>query len=145
MLEFFKKVVVTFMITAVLFIVDSGNFVEAQTSGSFGNGTEGQFCTATIDQSLMNQRSRKYAYVKLNIYKIDGKLNNWRNVEITMRDENNNVIWQGIHSGGKLKLGNDHRVYRIYVRDHKASKTFAPGNVDCQRWSIEVISGCSID
>ena len=144
MLEVFRKMLVTIITVTVIFIIGDGNIAEADTKGSFGN--EGQFCTATINQDLWDQRNKKYkcAYVNLNIYQMGGKVNNWRKIEITMRDENNNIIWQGIHIGGKLKLGNDHRVYKIYVRDHKRPSNFAPGSVDCQNWEITAISGCSV-
>ena len=156
MLEMFRKMAVTFVVMTVMFVIGSDSSVEARTSasGSFGNGNEGQYCEVIIDSDLMRYQNRKYkcAYVQLNIYgqvnfgKNYGtpKLNKSKAVEITMKDEYNNVIWKGTKKSGQLKLGNDHGVYKIFLRDPKHSKSWGPANLDCQSWEIKVISGCDI-
>ena len=133
MVKIFKTCVALLtLVTAVTFL--SGK-VEAKNFG------ESEYQEVVISQNLMNQRRYVQAKVKLNIYKADGRLNNGRSVRVIMKDQNNNVIWQGNHNGGTLNLGNDHAVYRIYVVDPKKPSGFV-WSVDAVSWNIEAVSGC---
>jgi len=133
MLKIFKIcVAVLVLLTTVTFLSEK---VEAKNFG------ESEYQEVVINQNLMNQRRYVQAKVKLNIYKADGRLNNWRSVRVVMKDQNNNIIWQGNHKGGILKLGNDHAIYRIYVVDPKKPSGFV-WSVDATQWNLEPVSGC---
>ena len=133
MLNFFKKAIAVIATSAVLFGFGI-NTSEAATSGSIGNGE----CTARISQSLLNQRSYKTATVRLNL-KAYGRNASNAVVYVVMRDERGNVIWEGNHSGGTLKLGNDHAVYRISIHNPRGVGPLA------QEWSISNEKGCTIE
>ena len=135
---------------AKIFKVFAVAFVVMVVAMSFSDNAEarvmfpsGQYYEVRLNSDLLSQRGRRYiqAKVKLNIYKADGKLNNWRGVYVTMRDQYNNVIWEGNHSGGTLGLGNDHDIYRIYVRDPKYRQH--PPLADCWQWEIVPLNGCA--
>lgn len=122
----------------MIFAMSLSKNVEARV-----NFPSGKYYEVRINSDLLSQRGRRYiqAKVKLNIYTIDNKINNLRGVYITMRDQYNNVIWEGKHLGGTLRLGNDHDVYRIYVRDPKYRQH--PPLSDCWSWEILPLSGCA--
>lgn len=109
----------------------------------------------SINQDLLNQRGRRYiqAKAKLNIYAVgknifgQDKKNNWQKVHVVMKDQYNNVIWEGdykgnIFNGNVLKLGNDHDVYRIYVTDIRPDGNHAAPYSDAWQWEIVPVSGC---
>lgn len=76
------------------------------------------FCTVTISDQLLNKRGKQYAKVTLLVKDIGGRKNNGK-VDIIMTDEHGRPIWSGVKNGGvTLNLGDDHRIYRIYVRKH---------------------------
>lgn len=134
--KFFKICFYAFVM--MIFAMSLSKNVEARV-----NFPSGQYYEVRINSDLLSKRNQRYiqAKVKLNIYKVDGKINNWRGVYVTMRDQYNNVIWEGKHSGGTLGLGNDHDVYRIYVRDPKYRQH--PPLADCWQWEILPVSGCA--
>lgn len=73
------------------------------------------YCTAKINQSLINKRGKQYATVKIKTYDLAGRYNRAK-VRITPKDGNGNYIGSWIGRGGDtLKLGDDHSVYCVYV------------------------------
>lgn len=133
MLSTLKKAAAMLVTMTMLLTVGVGTS-EAATSGSVGKGE----CTARISQNLLNQRSYKTATIRLNLTAFGRNASN-AVVHIVMRDEYGNVIWQGDHSGGTLKLGNDHAVYRISIYDPESVGALA------QEWSISEERGCTIE
>lgn len=91
----------------------------AATKGRFGNTG---YCTVRINNSLLNKRGRQYAYVTLKTQDQIG----WgtsAKVNVTLRDESGRYIWSGVQkTSTKLKLGDDHRYYRIYVTCYQESE-----------------------
>ena len=85
----------------------------AATNAKVGSSN---YCTVTINQSLINKRGKQYAKVKLKTYSVIGWYNTGAKVKITLKDGNNRYVcsWTG-RGGDTLKLGDDHRTYRIYV------------------------------
>lgn len=76
------------------------------------------FCTVTISDQLLNKSGKQYAKVTLLVKDVVGHKNNGK-VDIIMTDERGGHIWSGVKTGGvTLNLGDDHRIYRIYVRKH---------------------------
>ena len=124
--------------------------VEATTAASFSD--RGAYCTAILDDILMRQRGRKYASVKLFV-KNAQNIQFGATVDITMLDQHGNHIWSGTKNAGlwgvKLQLGNDHSVYKIYVRVHEYPGGNAdPRNIDnggrCKTWEIAYADKCRI-
>ena len=101
MLKTFKNfaVVLALMMTVASFV----GTAEAVTSGRIGQGE----CIVTLTKG-------KTVKIQLDL-KYSGKNANNSSVNVIMRDAYGNIIWQGNHKGGQLKLGNDHRVYRISI------------------------------
>lgn len=92
--------------------------VPAMATVSAQFSSRNSYCEVRISDNLLNKRGKQYATVKLQTYnspnatwlKTNGKVN------VIMRDEYGRHIWSGVKNGGDtLKLGDDHRVYRIYV------------------------------
>ena len=72
-------------------------------------------------------------------------------MHITLRDSGGNYVWEGdVASDTKLKLGDDHSGYRVYVAKKSYPNTVI-GNGDnfinvgkCQSWAIECTKNCYI-
>ena len=110
------KIFIALAFIFTLIFSASLNSAEAVTKASFDD-TNG-FCTVSISDALINKRGYQYATVKLKTYDVLGWSSNGK-MDIIMTDENGNHIWSGVKTSGvTLKLGDDHRVYRIYVRAH---------------------------
>lgn len=126
----------------------------AATSAQFGSSS---YCQVTIADSLIKKSGKQYATVKLSTYSMGGKFNSGGKVVVTLKDEKNRVIWSGMKKGGDtLKLGDDHRVYRIYVKVYYEPatggifrRTFINGNNftnsgKCNTWKITNPKNCTI-
>lgn len=79
-------------------------------TGTFSNEKRSDtFTTVYVDGENKN------AYVRIYTYNRKGKKTKGE-MHIVLRDEKGNWVWEGdIKSGAKLKLGNDHKAYRIYI------------------------------
>lgn len=126
----------------------------AATRGDTGSSA---YCTVRISQSLINKRGTQYATVKLKTYDMLGWYNTGAKVRITLRDGNGRYICSWVGKGGDtLKLGDDHRVYRIYVSYYNTptsnnffSRVITGGNnfintgSSC-KWGISNAKNCTI-
>lgn len=126
----------------------------AATSAKFGSSS---YCQVTISNKLIQKRGKQYAKVKINTYSMVGRFNNGAKVQVTMRDERNRVIWSGVKKGGDtLKLGDDHRVYRISLKPYEqpvkgnmfqrsiiSGNNFTNGG-KCYKWSFCNAKDCTI-
>ena len=108
--------------------------VSAATSGKRDSST---YCYVRISDSLINKSGRQYATVKLKTYDGLGWWNTGAYVTVTLRDGATNAfICSFVAKGGEtLKLGDDHRSYRIYVGRYEEpitggiiSRTIVGGN-----------------
>lgn len=140
-----SKIFVALAFVFALIFAATSNYVEATTKANFNNTNA--FCTVRISDALMNKRGYHYATVKLVTRSFPGVPTNGK-VQITMTDENGNHIWSGIKTGGvTLRLGNDHSVYRIYVREYDYGKETAKslGNGSkCYTWEFTNAKNCSV-
>ena len=139
------KILMTLAFIFTLIFAVNSNYAEATTKANFSNTNA--FCTVRISDALMNKRGYHCATVKLVTRSFPGVPTNGK-VEIIMRDENGNHIWSGTKNGGvTLKLGNDHRVYRIYVRayDYGNDTVNSLGSGSkCHTWEFTNAKNCSI-
>lgn len=114
-------------------------------TGNFDSGyTAKGYTTVTLNKNAGNAYIYIYTYDAMD-NKSSGQMH------VTLRDNSGNWIWEGdVSSGTKLKLGNDHSQYRVYI----AKKTYPNtviGNGDdfinvgkCQSWAINCASNCYI-
>ena len=90
-------------------------------------------------------------YVQIYTYDLAGYRTNAR-IHITLRDWQGNWIWEGdANSGCKLRLGNDHSSYRVYVRP----ASYSDGIIDqgnsfinsgkCHTWKLTCTSNTYIN
>lgn len=111
-----KKKIITIMLTFVMafsMLFATSITASAATTGKTGSST---YCTVRINQSLINKRGKQYAKVTLKTYSMGGWFNTGAKVRFTLKDVNGRYITSWIGKGGDtLKLGDDHRIYRIYV------------------------------
>lgn len=155
---FMKKKIFTFILTLamILSILPASTLdVSAATSAKTSSSS---YCTVKISQSLLNKRGKQYAKVKIKTYDMLGWYNTGAKVRITLRDGNTNrYICSYVAKGGNtLKLGDDHRSYRIYVDYYDEpvtggifARTFKAGNNftntgSCHKWKISNPSNCTI-
>lgn len=121
----------------------------AATTARFGTSN---YCTVNISNSLLNKRGTQYATVKLKTYDMTGWFNTGAKVRVTLKDGDGRYICSWIARGGDtLKLGDDHRTYRIYVDYYDApGKSFiTQGNNfvnlgSSYKWSVSNAKNCSI-
>lgn len=126
----------------------------AATNGRTGSSS---YCTVKISQSLINKKGKQYATVKLKTYDGTGWYNTGAKVRITLRDGNGRYITSWVGKGGDtLKLGDDHRTYRIYVDYYQApvsnsffSRVFTAGNNftnmgGSYKWGISNAKNCTV-
>ena len=151
--------------------VDSSGKITAKKAGTAtitvrtkdGYSDSRQFTVngTTLEKKVSFDNKNSYVTVKLNAncaagyIKIDtyDKLGWWSSgkIHVTMRDTNGKWIWEGdTTSGSKLKLGNDHSAYRIYVRPASYPDTFI-GNANnfnnlgkCVTWKLTCTSNSYI-
>ena len=143
------------VLMAVMLMMTMITPVSAATRAEFGRNS---CCTVRISQSLLNKRGKQYATVKLKTH--SGFNTGWNSggkVMVTMKDEYGRLIWRGVKRGGDtLKLGDDHRIYRIYVSAYDEPvtgwiirQTIIGGNNftnrgKCVYWSFSNQKNCSI-
>lgn len=114
-------------------------------TGNFDSGyTAKGYTTVTLNKNAGD------AYIKIYTYDDWGKKTSGQ-MHITLRDSGGNYVWEGdVASGTKLKLGDDHSGYRVYVAKKSYPNTVI-GNGDnfinvgkCQSWAIECTKNCYI-
>ena len=112
--------------------------------------------TSAITVSLTNKN--KDAYIKIHTYTAKNRAEALKSnpatkerscsVHVTMRDNNGKWIWEGDISSGswgkKMKLGKDHKVYKLYLRHNKTVHCWDVGHYCPLYWGIECVSNCSV-
>lgn len=91
----------------------SAKSVAAATSGKTGTDL---YCSVKISDKLLKKPGRQYATVKIKTGTLWNIWNTGRYCKVTLRDGSDRYICTFNAKGGsKLKLGDDHTAYRIYV------------------------------
>ena len=137
--------------------------ITVKTSDGYSDSMQITVYGTTLTKSVSFNNSNSYVTVKLNAnrgagyIKIDtyDQLGWWSSakIHVTMRDTNGRLIWEGeTTSGSKLKLGDDHSAYRIYVRASTDYPNTTIGNGDafvnlgkCVTWKLTCTSNTYID
>lgn len=153
-----KKKITTLMLVLAIMLsyVSSATLnVEAATTALVGSSS---YCRVDIHHSLITKKGKQYAKVKLNTYDMTGWYNTSGKVRVTLYDGySNKFICSFTTKGGTtLKLGDDHRSYKIYVDSYNTpvtggiiSRTIKSGNNftnsgACYKWRILNPSNCTI-
>lgn len=137
-----KKRIISILLTlAMVFSVVSTVSITA-SAATKGKPDSNTYCTVKISQKLLDKKCKQYATVKIKTYDASGWWNTGKKVRITLRDENGRYICSWIGKGGNtLKLGDDHKTYRIYVS--RISNEFMYTGATNQ-WKISDAKNCSI-
>ncbi len=142
-------------LTLVLIMVLSlGVNAFAATTNRFN--ASNSYCTVKISQSLLRKPGYQTATVKLKTLDQLG-WSSGAKVVVTLKDDRGNTIWSGVKKATcTLKLGDDHSVYRIYVRPYYEPVTggwikqsIIRGNNftnagKCVKWVISNPKNCTI-
>lgn len=114
-------------------------------TGNFDSGyTAKGYTTVTLNKNAGD------AYIKVYSYDDWGNKTSGQ-MHVILKDYKGNFIWEGdISSGDKLKLGDDHSEYRVYISKKSYPNTVI-GNGDnfinvgkCHSWAIECTKNCYI-
>ena len=153
-----KKSIKTIALLLVVLATILGTFsvpVSAATSGKRDSST---YCYVQISNDLIRKSGTQYATVKINTYDALGWWNTKAYVTVTLRDGNTNAyICSFVARGGDtLKLGDDHRSYKLSVKAYEEpvtggiiSRTIKGGNNftnlgNSVSWKVTNPKKCSI-
>lgn len=113
-----KKSVSIIMLVVALMTTMITLFAVPASAATSGKVDGSSYCTVEISDKLINKRGKQYAKVKINITDMMEWKNNGK-VRVTLCDQYGNYITSFTTKGGStIKLGDDHRVYRIYVETY---------------------------
>lgn len=147
-----KKRIVTVMMTfAMLLTMVPATTLTASAVTTARVGAS-SYCTVNISNTLLNKKGTQYATVKLKTYDMTGWFNTGAKVRVTLKDEKGRYICSWTAKGGDtLKLGDDHRTYRIYVDyySNPGGNFITQGNNfintgSSYKWKISNAKNCSI-
>lgn len=151
------KRVVSLLLALVLTVSAMPFFAAEVSAATSGRRDSSTYCYVKISNSLINKRGTQYATVKLNTYDGTGWYNTKAYVRVTLTDGNGRYICSFVARGGdKLKLGDDHSSYRIYVSAYEEpvtggiiSRTIKGGNNFSNlgksvSWKVTSPKNCSI-
>ena len=148
-----KKTLYLILVFILMCSTVSSKNVFAATSAKF---TGNSYCAVTISQKLMQSSKYKTATVKITTYDLSGRKSSGK-INIKLTDEKGNYI--GTYkkkSGDTIKLGNDHKGYRIYISTYNEpekggiiSRSIIRGNNftnsgKCVTWQVSNNKNCSI-
>ena len=137
-----------FSFAAMLIIVFSlfASFAVTASAASWQTGRFDSGYTAKGYTTVRLSNTNKAGYIKIYTYDVLGKKTN-AEIHVTLRDNKGKWICEfDTKSGTKLKLGNDHSLYRVYVAKKKLNSTAKDWiNVGkCSMWAINTVSNCYI-
>lgn len=141
-----KRRVISFaaMLIIVMTLFASLGITASAASWKTGNFDAGYTAKGYTTVRLSN--TKKDAYIKIYTYDVLGHKTSGQ-IHVTLRDNKGKWICEfDTTSGTKLRLGNDHSVYRVYVAKKRISSTAKDWtNVGkCQMWAIKAESNCFI-
>lgn len=103
-----KKLLALLFSFIIAFTVVTTSAAEAHAATKDYVGS--QYCTVLLKDSLYKQKGTQYGYVNL-------KIDKNQRVKVIMYDLNNRYICTFYTKSAKLKLGDDHNGYKIYIKD----------------------------
>lgn len=145
-----KKRLVSIVMALALLV---GSFGISSTKVSAATWRTGRFDTGYVAKGYTTVRlsnTRKNAYIRIYTYDSCGKKTSG-NIHVTLRTTSGKWICEfDTKSGTKLKLGNDHSAYRVYVAKKKYPNTIKGQGDDfinvgkCYYWGIQCVSNSYI-
>lgn len=146
MLKTNKRRILSFTTMLIIIISVFASFAVTASAASWKTGRFDSGYTAKGYTTVRLSNTKKAGYIKIFTYDVLGKKTSGE-MHITLRDDRGRWICEfDTKSGTKLKLGNDHSVYRVYIVKKKISSP--PKDwIDvgkCQTWAINTVSNCYI-
>ena len=138
--------ILSFTAAVIILITLFASFGVTASAASWKTGNFDAGYTARGYTTVRLSNVKKNAYIKIFTYdKLGWKTNG--QIHVTLRDNKGKWICEfDTSSGTKLKLGNDHSIYRVYVAKKRISSTTRDWeNVGkCQMWAINTVSNCYV-
>lgn len=134
---------------AAALIIITTLFASFEITASAASWKTGNFDTGYTARGYTTIRLsniKKNAYIRIYTYDMMG----WKTsgkIHVTLRDNKGRWICEfDTTSGTKLKLGNDHSLYRVYIAKQRISSTAKDWDNlgKCQMWAINTVSNCYI-
>ena len=132
-----------------MLIIISSLFASFSITASAASWQTGRFdagYTAKGYTMVRLENTNKDAYIRIYTYDVLGFKTSGQ-IHVTLRDYRGNWICEfDTKSGTKLRLGNDHNVYRVYIAKKQIKSTSKDwDNVGkCQMWAINTCTNCYI-
>lgn len=146
MLKTNKRRILSFAAMLIIVMSIFASFAVTASAASWKTGNFDSGYTAKGYTTVRLSNTKKAGYIKVFTYDMTGRKTNGE-IHITLRDNKGRWICEfDTTSGTKLKLGNDHSVYRVYVAKKKIKSTTKDWiNVGkCQMRAINTVSNCYI-
>ena len=146
MLKTNKRRILSFATMLIIIISVFASFAVTASAASWQTGRFDSGYTAKGYTTVRLSNTKKAGYIKIFTYDVLGKKTSGE-MHITLRDYRGRWICEfDTKSGKKLKLGNDHSAYRVYIAKKKISSPAKDWiNVGkCQTWAINTVSNCYI-
>lgn len=146
MLKTNKRRILSFVAMLIIVMSVFASFAVTASAASWKTGNFDSGYTARGYTTVRLSNTKEAGYIKVYTYDVTGRKTNGE-IHITLRDNRGRWICEfDTKSGTKLKLGNDHSVYRVYVAKKKINSTAKDWiNVGkCQMWAINTVSNCYI-
>ena len=157
MLKTNKRRILSFAAMLIIVMSVFASFGVTASAASWQTGNFDSGYTARGYTTVRLSNTKKAGYIKVYSYDKTGRKTSG-DIHITLRDNRGRWICEfDTTSGTKLKLGNDHSLYRVYVakkqffpkKNTLAQRTWADGknfenDGKCQMWAINTTANCYI-
>lgn len=146
MLKTKKRRIISFVAMLILVVSVFSSFAVTASAASWRTGEFDAGYTAKGYTTVYLSNTKKAGYIKIYTYDMMGMKTSGE-MHITLRDTRGRWICEfNTKSGTKLKLGNDHSAYRVYIAKKRIKST--PKDWlncgKCQYWAINTVSNCYI-
>ena len=146
-----KKSLITKFISIVLIVMTiASTFTATASAASWKTGAFDSGYTARGYTTVRLSDTRKNGYIKIYTYDMTGRSSGGK-MHITLRTTSGKWICEfDASSGAKLKLGNDHSAYRVYIAVKSYSNSVKGQGDDftnrgkCVYWAINCVSNSYI-
>lgn len=141
------KKIVSLLLVFALFLSAISLFSVPVSAATSGRRDYDTYCYVKISDSLLRKSGTQYATVKIKTY--DGWPSLWNTgayVTVTLKDGNTGAyICSFVTKGGDtIKLGDDHRSYRIYISAYGGGRNSFYDLGNSVKWKVTNPKNCTI-